>query len=70
MRTAFKFITAGVFIISAIGLLGYTAILAALSLIYAFSNVSWGLLWLILSFVISFVLYVWACEPADDIEYK
>lgn len=70
MRTVFKFITASIFIISAIWLFCYIALIAAHAIIYAISHIGWTLLWLIVSCIISVFLYIVACEPADNIEYK
>ena len=70
MRTIAKFITAGIFIISAVWLFSYVAMLIAYAIIHAISHIGWTLLWLILSCIISVFLYIVACEPDSLTEHK
>lgn len=70
MRTIAKFISAGIFIISAIWLFCYIALLSAHAIIYAISHIGWTLLWLIVSLIISVFTYIVACEPDSLTEHK
>lgn len=70
MRTIIKFITAGIFIISAVWLFCYIALLSAHAIIYAISHIGWTLLWLIVSLILSVFTYIVACEPDNLTEHK
>lgn len=70
MRTIAKFISVGVFIISAIWLFCYIALLSAHAIIYAISHIGWTLLWLIVSLILSVFTYIVACEPDNLTEHK
>jgi len=70
MRTIAKFITAGIFIISAIWLFFYIALLSAQAIIYAISHIGWTLLWLIVSCILNLFLYIVASEPDSLTEHK
>jgi hypothetical protein len=70
MRTFIKFISAGIFIISAVWIFSYICLLLAHAIIYAISHIGWTLLWLILAFSISIFVYIMACEPDSLTEHK
>ena len=70
MRTIAKFISVGIFIISAVWLFFYIALLSAHAIIYAISHIGWTLLWLILACIISVFLYIVASEPDNLTEHK
>lgn len=70
MRTIAKFISVGMFIISAVWLFCYIALLSAHAIIYAISHIGWTLLWLIVSLIISLFTYIVACEPDNLTEHK
>lgn len=70
MRTIAKFISVGMFIISAVWLFCYIALLSAHAIIYAISHIGWILLWLIVSCILNLFLYIVACEPDNLTEHK
>lgn len=70
MRTIAKFISVGVFVISAVWLFSYIAIIIAHAIIYAISHIGWTLLWLIVSLILSVFTYIVACEPDSLTEHK
>lgn len=70
MRTIAKFISVGIFIISAVWLFCYIALLSAHAIIYAISHIGWTLLWLIVLLILSVFTYIVACEPDNLTEHK